>query len=302
MSIPDYQSLMLPLLELTKDGQEHSFRDVVDILAEKFHLTEEEKKELLPSGQYPVFDNRVGWAKTYMKKAGLLDSTRRGFIKIAKRGLDVLKQNPKYINAKFLKQYPEFIEFQTIKKEKDKTEIESEEISDKTPEESIGIGYQNLRRDLESELLTRVKECSPYFFERLVIDLLVKLGYGGSRLDAGKAIGKSGDGGIDGIIKEDRLGLDIVYIQAKRWNETVVGRPEIHKFVGALEGKRARKGVFITTSLFSKDAREYVSGIDKKVILIDGQELAQLMIDHNVGISTVTTYEIKKIDSDYFSE
>ena len=302
MTIPDFQAIMLPLLQYASDGKEHSLREAITYLADVFNLSDEERKELLSSGQQAVFDNRVGWARTYLKKAGLFISPKRGFFQITDRGRDILIQNPLEINLKFLNQFPEFIEFKTTKKDNDKSEPEIIEISETTPQESIEFGYQKIRKELELELLNRVKSCSPDFFERLVVDLLVKMGYGGSRRDAGRAIGKSGDGGIDGIIKEDKLGLDIVYIQAKRWDNTVVGRPEIQKFVGALHGQRARKGVFITTSRFSQEAREYVSIIDSKIVLIDGQELAQLMIDNHVGVSTVSIYEIKKIDSDYFTD
>ncbi|MFM2061321.1 MAG: hypothetical protein RLZZ507_991 [Cyanobacteriota bacterium] len=302
MSIPDFQSIMLPLLQYAGDGKEHSLREAIISLADIFNLSDEEKKELLPSGQQAVFDNRVGWTRTHLKKAGLLQDPKRGFFQITERGKEVLSQNPAEINLKFLNQFPEFIEFKTSKKDNDKSESEIIEISETTPQESIEFGYQKIRKELELEILNRVKSCSPDFFERLVVDLLVKMGYGGSRRDAGRAIGKGGDGGIDGIIKEDKLGLDIVYIQAKRWDNTVVGRPEIQKFVGALHGQRARKGVFITTSKFSQEAREYVSIIDSKIVLIDGQELAQLMIDNHVGVSTVSIYEIKKIDSDYFTD
>ena len=305
MTIPDFQAIMLPLLQYVSDGKEHSLRDAITYLADIFNLIDEERKELLASGQQAVFDNRVGWARTYLKKADLLVSPKRGYFQITDKGKDVLIQNPGEINIKFLNQFPGFIEFKTTKKDNDKLDSEITEIieiSETTPQESIEFGYQKIRKELELELLNRVKSCSPDFFERLVVDLLIRMGYGGSRRDAGRAIGKSGDGGIDGIIKEDKLGLDIVYIQAKRWDNTVVGRPEIQKFVGALHGQRARKGVFITTSRFSQEAREYVSIIDSKIVLIDGQELAQLMIDNHVGVSTVSIYEIKKIDSDYFTD
>jgi restriction system protein len=302
MTIPDLKAIMLPLLQYTRDGKEHSLRDAITYLADVFNLSDDERKELLSSGQQAVFDNRVGWARTYLKKAGLFISPKRGFFKITERGRDLLTQNPTKINIKFLNQFPEHIEFLNSKKDNDKSEPEIIETSETTPQESIEFGYQKIRKELELELLNRVKSCSPDFFERLVVDLLVKMGYGGSRRDAGRAIGKSGDGGIDGIIKEDKLGLDIVYVQAKRWDNTVVGRPEIQKFVGALHGQRARKGVFITTSRFSQEAGEYVSIIDSKIVLIDGEELAQLMIDNHVGVSTVSIYEIKKIDSDYFTD
>lgn len=301
MAIPDYQSIMLPLLKYVKDRQEHSLREAIDALAGEFKLTEEERKELLPSGQQSTFDNRVAWARTYMNKAGLLESTRRGYFRITDRGLDVLKKNPTEINVKFLEQFPEFLEFRTIKKERpDKTTI-IEPSSSQTPEELLESSYQKMRQDLAAELLQSIRTCSPTFFERLVIDLIVKMGYGGTRKDAGEAVGRSGDDGIDGIIKEDRLGLDAIYIQAKRW-QGPVGRPEIQKFVGALQGHRAKKGIFITTSSFTKDAEEYISRIDTKIVLIDGDFLAHLMIDHNIGVTPGASYEIKKVDLDYFTE
>ena len=297
MAIPDYQTIMLPLLKYAAYNQEHSLRETIDFLAHEFNLSDEERKELLPSGSQATFDNRVGWARTYMKKAGLLESTRRGYFCITVRGKKVLVQNPQKINVKFLKQFPEFVEFQKPKK---KGEIDPPPI-DITPEESLEAAYQELHDGLASELLQMVKQCPPDFFERLVVDVLIKMGYGGSRKEAGQAVGKTSDGGIDGIIKEDKLGLDIIYIQAKRW-EAVVGRPEIQKFAGALQGQRARKGVFITTSNFTKDALNYVENIDTKIILIDGQRLAELMIAYNVGANTTAIYEVKNIDSDYFIE
>ena len=300
MAIPDYQTIILPLLKFYSDNQEHSFRDAVEEMAKEFKLTDQERKELLPSGQQEIFDNRVGWARTYMKKACLIDPTRRGHNKITQRGLDVIKQKPQKINVDFLQQFSEFKSFLDLRHNKPDEEQEPE-INNKTPEESLENAYQKIRNDLAAELLKSLKSCSPNFFERLVIDVIIKIGYGGTRQDAGKAIGKSGDGGIDGIIKEDKLGLDTIYIQAKRWENTV-GRPEIQKFVGALTGQRAKKGLFITTSDFSKDSLDYVSRIDTKIVLIDGETLAQLMIDHNVGVSTIASYELKKIDSDYFSE
>lgn len=300
MAIPDYQSCMLPLLNFYGDSKDHTFREVVEALAKDFKLTDEERRELLPSGQQEIFDNRIGWARTYMKKAGLIEAPKRGINKITARGLDVLKQKPSRIDVNFLMQFDEFKKFRALKHQKVVEPSESI-VNDNTPEESLEIAYQRIRDDLAAELLQRLKMCSPSFFERLVVEVIVKMGYGGTRQDAGKAIGKSGDGGIDGIIKEDRLGLDAIYIQAKRW-ENVVGRPEIQKFVGALSGHHAKKGLFITTSYFSSDAADYVSRIDAKVVLIDGETLAQLMIEHNVGVSTVNAYEIKKVDSDYFAE
>jgi restriction system protein len=292
MAIPDYESLMLPVLRFYADVKEHSSREVIEALAIELGLTEQERKEMLPSGQQEVFDNRVGWARTYLKKAGLIESPRRGFSKITQHGIATLEGNLKKIDLRYL--------FRASRQAGETVET-VHEVNTKTPEESLELAYQKIRSDLASELLQRLKTCSPAFFERLVVEVIVKMGYGGSRQDAGKAVGKSGDGGIDGIIKEDKLGLDAIYIQAKRWDNTV-GRPEIQKFVGALTGQRARKGLFITTADYSADAIEFVSRIDTKVVLINGETLAQLMIDHNVGVSTTAVYDLKKIDSDYFTE
>ena len=299
MAIPDFQTIMLPLLNLARDGKERSLAESRDALAELFGLTDEERLELLPSGTQPVFNNRVAWASIYLQRAGLLKRPQRGIYQITERGLSVVKEKPKEIDVKFLEQFPEFLEFRKIKKVKGKkVEPPSSEIN---PEESLEAAYQELQETLASDLLQTIKGCSPDFFERLVVDVLIKMGYGGSRKEAGQAIGRTGDEGIDGIIKEDKLGLDIIYIQAKRW-EASVGRTEIQKFAGALQGQRARKGIFITTSAFSKDALDYVDKIDSKIILIDGERLAELMIEHNVGVSSVASYEVKKIDSDYFIE
>lgn len=301
MPIPDYQSIMLPLLRFASDEKEHSLREAIEGLSGEFGLTDDEKKELLPSGQQPTFDSRVAWARTYMTKAALLESPRRGYFRITQRGRDVLSKNPTQINVKFLEQFPEFIEFRAKRNEPKEEAHVSETENLQTPGELLESAYQKLREDLAAELLKTVKECSPSFFERLVVDVLVKMGYGGSRKEAGKAIGRSGDEGIDGIINEDRLGLDVIYIQAKRW-QAPIGRPEIQKFVGALQGHRANKGIFITTSSFTREAEDYVAKINSKIVLIDGEQLSQLMIDHNVGVTPVTSYETKKIDSDYFIE
>jgi restriction system protein len=304
VSIPDYQTLMLPVLRLAADGKEHKFSQAVEELADEFNLSTDERNELLPSGSQAVFNNRVGWARSYLKQAGLLASPRRGFFTITKTGNELLSTNPSRIDASTLEQIPEFIEFKNRRKEKgEENESGLESVTEKesalTPEDALASAYDKLRSALESEVLIAVKESTPSFFERVVVDLLVKMGYGGNRQDAGRALGKSGDGGIDGIINEDRLGLDVIYIQAKRW-EGVVGRPEIQKFAGALQGQRARKGVFITTSSFTKEAIEYASVIETKIILIDGEHLSKLMAEHNVGVSTVGQYEVKKLDSDYF--
>lgn len=305
VAIPDYQTLMLPVLKLATDGAEHKFSHAVELLAEEFSLSTEERNELLPSGSQAVFNNRVGWARSYLKQAGLLSSPKRGFFTITPKGGALLAKNPERVDISILEQYPEFLEFRNRKKDKGENEKPEEtsavSASSQTPEDALASAYSTLRKDLESEILSSVKEASPSFFERLVVDLLVRMGYGGNRQDAGKALGKSGDGGIDGIINEDRLGLDVIFIQAKRW-ESTVGRPEIQKFAGALQGQRARKGVFITTSSFTKEAQEYASLIESKIILIDGDHLSRLMAEHNIGVSTVGQYEVKKLDSDYFNE
>lgn len=300
MPIPDFQTLMLPLLRHLADGSERTNQETVDALAKEFNLTESDLAQLLPSGQQTIFRNRVAWAKAHFKRAGIIASPRRGVYKITDRGRDVLEQKPQQIDLKFLDQFPGHREFRTSSR-KDTEVPPSGSEDDLTPEEHIAFGYQQIREELASELLRRTKECPPEFFEQLVIDLLLAMGYGGSRQEAGKAVGRAGDGGIDGIIKEDRLGLDVIYVQAKRW-EGAVGRPEIQKFAGALQGQRARKGIFITTSGFSKDARDYVASIDSKIILIDGEELAKLMIDHGIGVTEVASYVVKRIDSDYFGQ
>lgn len=303
MAIPDYQTLMLPLLKALVDKQEHSLRDVVALLANEFGLSEDERTQLLPSGGQPIMANRVAWAKTYLKKAGLVDQPKRGYVQLTTRGEQVVKSAPARIDIKFLEQFSEFVAFRDNQETSEPTQqtIPVPAVQNETPEELIEGGARAIRKDLAEEILQRIKGCPPSFFERLVVELLVKMGYGGTRQDAGRAIGRSGDEGIDGVIHEDRLGLDVIYLQAKRW-EGVVGRPEIQKFVGALQGQRAKKGVFITTSDFTKEAVEYVRNIDNKVVLINGALLASLMIDHNVGVSLAATYEIKKIDSDYFLE
>lgn len=307
MAIPDYQTLMLPLLRLAADGIDHKFRDAVEQLAAEFGLTADERSELLPSGTAPTFDNRVGWARTYLKQAGLLSSPKRGFFRIAEPGKALLAKNPQRVDVELLDQYEQFRAFRTRRREGTNDQVAQQAPlpvertlpPELTPEDQLASAYRRLREDLEFDLLEQVKASSPAFFEQLVIDLLVAMGYGGSRQDAGRAIGKSGDGGIDGIIKEDKLGLDVIYVQAKRWEGTV-GRPEVQKFAGALQGHRASKGVFITTSSYSREALDFVNLINTKIILVSGEELTRMMVDHNVGVSTVGMYELKKIDADYF--
>lgn len=297
--IPDYQSCMLPLLKLVSDGKEHIFSEAVDQLSDEFNFTAEERKELLPSKSQDIISNRIGWARTYMKKAGLLEDTKRGCFKITQRGIDTLSKAPEKINTKFLTQFEEFNAFRQKHKEKESQNDDMDFPAEPTPEEMLENGYAKLSENLADELLKKVTECSPAFFEHLVIDLLVHMGYGGSFSEATQVVGKSGDEGIDGIIKEDKLELDTIYIQAKRWKGSV-GRPEIQKFAGALLGQKASKGIFLTTASFTPDAENYAQRVDRKVILIDGQKLASLMIEYDVGISIQRTYKIKKIDSDYF--
>jgi restriction system protein len=303
MPIPDFQSIMSPLLKFTGDNKEHSLRDAIESLAEYFKLTPDEQQELLASGSQAIFDNRVGWSKTHLLKAGLLESPRRSIFKITERGLMVLGDNPLQINMAYLRRFPEYIDFIKPSNGSSSNEItEKIDVFEATPQEILIASYLKIRTTLAQELLQKVKNCHPAFFERLVVDLLVKMGYGGSLKDAGNATRYSSDGGIDGIIREDKLGLDVIYIQAKRWESQNIGRPDIQSFVGALDGHRSTKGIFITTSKFAETAVEYVKTISKKVILIDGEQLANFMIDYNLGVSVVDIYEIKKIDNDFFGE
>jgi restriction system protein len=262
-------------------------------------IAEEDRAELLPSGTQSKFDNRVAWAKSYFVQAKVLESPSRGKLRITERGLELIAQNHDSITIETLEQYPEFYEFRYTRKGKSSVPKDPPKQEDETPEETLQKSYLSIRDDLASDLLQRIKNNSPAFFESLVVDLMIAMGYGGSRADAGESLGKSGDEGIDGIIKEDRLGLDLIYLQAKRWEGTI-GRPEIQKFVGALHGQRAKKGVFITTSSFSNEARKYVKTIDPKIVLVDGHDLAEMMMDFGLGVSIVANYEIKRVDMDYF--
>ena len=299
MAIPDFQSIMRPLLEHLADGEVRRNRETNEFLAEHFRLTEEELSEMLPSGYARLFDNRIGWAKTHLKGAGLIESPSRAKYRITQRGLDSLAQDQP-INLAHLRQFDEYKNFQSGSKAEKATESTSS-TDQLTPSEHMEFGYQKVREELEEELIAKIKGASPAFFARLVVELLVSMGYGSSRKDAGRALGRSGDGGIDGVINEDRLGLDVIYLQAKRWEGTV-GRPEIQKFAGALQGQRAKKGIFLTTSSFSSEAVQYASFIDSRIVLIGGEQLAGLMIDAGVGVTKVATYEVKRLDSDYFEE
>ncbi len=303
MAVPPFIDFRKPVLELFSDGQEHSVKEAIRYCTEHLLLTPEDQEERLASGQKRVY-NRVHWTATYLMKALLLDRTRRGYYKITERGKEVFKENPDRIDIKYLSRYREFREFcgGKLKNESNETPEISNDDDSQTPEEIFEESYQQIRSELAGELLDKVKGNSPAFFEQLVVHLLVKMGYGGSREDAGKAIGKPHDGGIDGVIKEDKLGLDLIYLQAKRWENTV-GERDIRDFVGALTVEGAGKGIFITTSLFSSSATSYAERLSKpKVVLLDGFKLADLMIEYGVGVSVETKYEIKKIDSDYFDE
>ncbi len=305
MAIPDFQTVMLPVLECLGDKQQRSIRDLTELLANRFKLTEAELAEVVPSGQQGIFSNRVSWAKSHLKAAGLLESPTRGIIRVTDLGLKTLAQKPAGINIKFLKQFPPYLTF--LSKPPDaETPITTSAImvpeeESRTPLELIDSAFQSLKLTTAHDLRTRLDVCSPSFFERAVVKLLMAMGYGGVAGE-GTVTGKSGDGGIDGVIKQDKLGLDVVCIQAKRWEGTV-GRPVIQSFVGSMDLHRARKGVILTTSTFTKDAYDFIRRIEgKKVVLIDGEQLAELMIDHNLGVTTTKTYELKEVSNDFFDE
>jgi len=304
MTVPTFQELFLPILTYAGDQQEHSKNDVADHICELLNLSSEDIAEMLPSGRQTTLLNRIAWTTTYFRKALLLESVGRGRFRITERGLQLLATNPQTLNVRTLKQFPEFQAFHQSGSSQDSDEILTDSVmslADETPEERLESSYQSLRKVLAEQLLQRVMEASPNFFEQLVVDVIVAMGYGGSRADAGKAIGQSGDEGIDGVVKEDRLGLDLIYLQAKRWSNPV-GRPHVQNFVGSLVGKSAHKGVMLTTSRFTDEAKQFVKHLPQKVVLIDGEELANLMIEFNVGVALTTTYTVKKMDSDYFDE
>jgi restriction system protein len=305
VAVPDFQTLMRPLLTALEDDGEHSIAELRERLANEFALTSGELAQELPSGRAKTFSNRVGWATTYLYRCGLIERPRRSVYRIAARGHDVLSENPTRVDLNVLSQFPEFAEFrqaqgQTSDLPKLGTETTVEAAQEETPEERVDSAYRELRAALAAEVLERVYEQPPEFFEQLVLDVLSAIGYGGTREGAAQRLGKSGDGGVDGVIREDRLGLDQIYVQAKRWKDSV-GRPEIQRFFGALHGQRATKGVFITTSAFTKDAVGYAEGVTPRVILVDGKELAELMIDHDVGVTVARTYRLKRLDLDYFT-
>lgn len=304
MSVPKYNWWYTPLLKRLSGGETHAMSGLYEALATDAGLSDADRAELLPSGTDHTYRNRIAWARTFLKKAGLVDSPARGQVRITERGKEALAENPGGIDEKWLARFPEFVEWMKSPKPDSAkpvapTSDASIDAEDGTPRERLERVYSTLQRDLADDLLERVKQISPTYFEKIVVDVMLAMGYGGSRQDAGRTVGQSGDGGIDGIIDEDRLGLDKIYLQAKRW-EGVVGRPVVQAFSGALDGQRATKGVLITTSTFTADAHAYVRQIAKKIVLIDGRQLAGLMIQNGVGVSVEATYALNRIDSDYF--
>lgn len=302
MAIPDFQSTMRPLLMAISDGQIHRFIDAFEMVCEHFRLTDEEKQELLPSGKQTIIRNRVAWANTYLKKAGLIEAAERAHIRITDLGLKALAECPDRVDVKYLKQYEVFRDFHTAKAPTSVGEQQDDDAESTDPVERLEQAHKEIQTDLASELLQMVKAQPPQFLEKLIVELMLAMGYGGWSKESGNTTQYVADEGVDGIINEDPLGMDTIYLQAKRYTEGTVGRKEIQGFVGALEMKKSRKGVFITTSKFASTALDYVKMIEKKIVLIDGEELAKLMIRHNLGVSIKDSYQIKTVDMDYFSE
>ena len=304
MPIPDFQQCMRPLLSSLKDGEVHHFNEAYEDVCKHFDVSDDEKRQLLPSGKQTVVKNRCGWARTYMKKAGLLLDPKRSHVQLTEHGLQVLKDQPEYFNVKYLKEIsPEFVEFHKAKPKVVSTEQQLNESEDATdPLERLENAHLEIQSSLTSELLQLVKDQDPIFLENLVVQLMHAMGYGGWSKESGETTQYTADGGVDGFINDDPLGLDTIYLQAKRYTDNAIGRPDLQAFVGALEMKRARKGVFITTSRFSKDALDYIEMIEKKVVLIDGEKLASLMVEHNLGVATKETYRVKAIDTDFFDD
>ena len=309
MPIPTHEDAMLPVLRTLADGQALHRRVLADLMADHFELSDEERAAMLPSGKQPVIRSRTGWALSYLKQGGLVRTAKRGIYEITPRGREVLASNPSRLDNEYLERFLEFREFRARGNARNEDDSDpaaphastSSVAESAAPDEALDVAYSRLRATVEAELLDTVKSVAPAFFEQLVVDLLVRMGYGGSREEAARAVGRSGDGGIDGVIDEDRLGLDVIYVQAKRWDSTV-GRPEIQKFAGALQGQRARKGAFITTSTFTREAEDYAQRIDSRIVLINGRRLASLMFEYDVGVNLRSTYLVKSIDGDYFEE
>jgi restriction system protein len=306
MPIPGFQEFFLPALKVFADDQLHGSADIATEIAKQFNLSDDDKKEMLPSGKQSRFVNRIAWTIVHLRRAAIIESISRGQYRITERGKQVVASGASRLDVKYLMRFPEYKQFRDRKddEEGDSANVTSTSVvsaQDQTPTEKLENTYQGLRRELADDILDKVKTASPRYFEQIVVDLLVAMGYGGSHAEAGQKTRYTADGGVDGIIKEDKLGLDNIYLQAKRW-EATVGRPVVQAFAGSLEGFRARKGVLITTSQFSSDAKEYVDRIEKKIVLIDGEQLAELMIDHNVGVTVQNTYVLKRVDGDYFEE
>jgi restriction system protein len=308
MAIPDYETLMLPVLRVAGDGQEHRIRDVIERLAHDFGLTAEERQQLLPSGKQARFDNRVHWAKGYMVQAGLLEATRRGHFRITDRGRKILAESPSHIDNKHLSRFPEFVQFLDRNRTPSvlapvDTGMPLASVETQTPDEILRSAVNEIEAALRKELLDRIIAAPPAFFEQLIVTLLLAMGYGGSRADAGQIVGRSGDGGIDGVIDQDALGLDRVYLQAKRYAvDNAVSEPEIRAFSGSLGAAKANKGVFVTTSYFTQPAQSFAERHPFRIVLIDGEQLTALMIRHNVGARIDETLYIKKVDEDFFVE
>lgn len=300
MPIPDFQSLMLPIMKIAQDGEEHTMREVRQRIGDELGLSDAERKQLLPSGSQPVFTNRIAWARAHLLMACLLSKTGRGSFRITRRGQEVLASNPSSINMRFLQQFPEY---NAARNKEAKPEVHDDAPGADTasPQERIATAFKELNESLTAELRAKLASVDPFRFEQVVLDLLVAMGYGGSKTEAAQVTQRTADEGIDGLINEDRLGLEVIYVQAKRWKHKL-GRPEIQNFVGAIAGKKAGKGIFITTSNFHDNAREYAASLHQKLVLIDGRRLAELMIEHNIGVAPEQPYIIKKIDSDYFEE
>ena len=302
MSVPGYQEFMFPILKCLYDGGQYHKKKICEKMIEVFNLTQEQLDERLPSQAEPTYINRVGWAITYMKKAGLIDSPTRACYVITDEGKKLVDNNVINLNTKYLRKYPSFVDFQKASHDTSAKETVDVAKDDETPYEKIVSYNAVIKKSICDDLLNKILEQSPYFFEQLVVDLLVSMGYGGNIEDAGKATKKSGDEGIDGLIKEDKLGLDTIYIQAKRYKkDNLVGRPTIQQFIGALQLKGARKGILITTSDFTKEAIEAVSySTTVSIVLINGYKLVDLMYEHNIGVGVEKVIQIKKIDNDYF--
>lgn len=306
VAIPDFQTLMRPILEHHEDGADHERAPLRNALADRFNLTGQERAELLPSGRQRRFDNRLAWALTYLVHAGLLERPKRGVTRLTGRGPQVLAAYPDRVDMTVLEQFEDYRQFRggTYETEEEPTPtIEATDTGGGTPEETLEASFAVLNDALAKELQDKLTQSSPQFFEQVVVDVLVAMGYGGTRREAGERLGQSGDAGIDGVIREDTLGLDAIYLQAKRWDPSrPVGRPDVQGFVGALHGVRASKGVFITTSRFTVDAHDYAESVTPRVVLVDGRQLAHLMIQHGVGVTTRQQYELKRVDEDYFLE